>query len=93
MKKPTAYGPKIGTWEERDKLWAALDMDPTMVALPDDFAAERGLPKAERFPWDKSKGVYQLEAFHQLHCLVSIPSSQHQHILTECTARDPEIRL
>ena len=70
MYASTQYGPGIGTWEERDKLWAALNMDPTLIALPDDFATKHGLPKAQRFPWDKTKGIYQLEAFHQLHCLV-----------------------
>jgi hypothetical protein len=41
------------------------------VAIPHHEAAEFGLPLAEDFPDDPSKGVYVLEAFHEIHCVVS----------------------
>lgn len=62
----------MGTQEDRDALWAALDISPGTIALSDGFAARNGLPRSQRFPWDKSKGIYILGAFHQMHCLVSL---------------------
>lgn len=40
------------------------------VAIPHREAARAGLPAAEDFPDDASKGVYVLSGFHQLHCVV-----------------------
>ena len=42
-----------------------------MVALPESLALANGLPMAQRFPWDVSKGVYLLNGHHNLHCIVS----------------------
>jgi hypothetical protein len=50
--------------------WEALSGDPGVVALSDDFVAAKQLPTAMRYPWDSSKGVYLLQGFHNLHCLV-----------------------
>lgn len=68
----TEYGPAVGTPEERNALWGALDISPGIIALPDEYAAEKGLPRSQRFPWDKSKGIYVIGAFHQMHCLVRL---------------------
>ena len=54
------------------ELWEAISIDDGMVALPDSFVAETRLPKAQRFPWDPSKGLYFLNGYHNLHCLVCI---------------------
>ena len=35
-----------------------------------DWAAVQNWPVSMRLPSDPSKGVYLLEAYHQLHCLV-----------------------
>ena len=67
----TEYGPAVGTQEERDALWGALDISPGTIALSDEFAAQNGLPRSQRFPWDETKGTYIIGAFHQMHCLVS----------------------
>ena len=40
------------------------------MAIPDGWATEHNLPPSQRFPWDTTKGVYTLSAFHTLHCLV-----------------------
>lgn len=53
-------------------LWEALSGDPGVVALEDAWVAAKGLPQALRFPWDPSKGVYLLQGFHNLHCLVEL---------------------
>ncbi|KAF6224524.1 hypothetical protein HO133_011101 [Letharia lupina] len=68
----TEYGPAVGTQEERDALWGALDISPGTIALSDEFAAQNGLPRSQRFPWDQSKGIYIIGAFHQMHCLIKI---------------------
>ena len=51
--------------------WEKLSGDPGVVALSDDWVVEKHLPKALRFPWDETKGVYLLQSFHNLHCLVA----------------------
>ena len=76
----TEYGPAVGTQEERDALWGALDISPGTIALSDEFAAQNGLPRSQRFPWDESKGTYIIGAFHQMHCLVGPTFTQ-----THCT--------
>lgn len=66
--------------------WEALSGDPGVVALSDEFVADKGLPVAMRYPWDESKGVYLLQGFHNLHCIVSrvdatIPNSKLEEML------------
>jgi hypothetical protein len=46
-----------------------------VVALDDSFADTHGLPRSDRFPWDEGKGRYFIKVFHQLHCLVNLPST------------------
>jgi hypothetical protein len=55
-------------------LWEKLSGDPGVLALSSDFVEEKRLPYALRFPWDKDKGFYLLQSFHNLHCLVCLPS-------------------
>lgn len=52
------------------ELWDQINIDAGMVALPDEFVATNGLPVAQRFPWDRSKGIYLLNGHHNLHCIV-----------------------
>ena len=58
----------------QDEAWksARLVPDQGLVALTDDYVRSKGLPTAQRFPWDKSKGLYILNGFHDMHCLVRI---------------------
>lgn len=94
----TEYGPAVGTQEERDALWGALDISPGTIALSDDFAAQNGLPRSQRFPWDESKGIYIIGAFHQMHCLVcppfpsSIAATTTKELLTTELTR-PQIKI
>ena len=54
----------------QDQLWMDIGIDPGIVALSDEYATEKGSPLAQRFPWDESKGLYLLNGYHHLHCLV-----------------------
>jgi hypothetical protein len=56
-------------------LWEKLSGDPGVVALSSEYVKEKRLPYALRFPWDEDKGVFLLQGFHNLHCLVSERSS------------------
>ena len=50
--------------------WEDVKDDLGSIALDDHYASSLGLPRAQRFPWDQSKGLYFLNAYHDLHCLV-----------------------
>ncbi|KAI1504897.1 hypothetical protein F5X99DRAFT_431951 [Biscogniauxia marginata] len=63
----TKYSSPNETFQEQ--LWRDISVDAGVVALPDAWAAGRGLRAAQRFPWDPSKGVYILHGYHNLHCL------------------------
>ncbi|KAL8836948.1 MAG: hypothetical protein Q9170_002709 [Blastenia crenularia] len=52
--------------------WEALNFDPGSIALNDDFVESLGLLKAQRFPWDDTKGLYFLNGYHGVHCLKSL---------------------
>ena len=54
-----------------DELWEDISVDNGTVALEDDYVAKLGLPTSQRFPWDQKKGLYLLNGFHSMHCLVS----------------------
>ena len=63
--------------------WESLNFDLGNIALGDDYADSKGLPRAERFAWDGDKGLYFLNAFHSIHCLVrSILSSLSSPLIT-----------
>jgi hypothetical protein len=68
------------------ELWQKLSGDPGVVALPDSFVEEKHLPRAMRFPWDETRGVYLLAGFHNLHCLVRLRRAE-THLLTSTTIR------
>jgi hypothetical protein len=55
-----------------DKVWWSMDTNPGIVALPMDHH----LGTTDPFPWDDSKGLYVLNSYHSLHCLVC-SLSQH----------------
>lgn len=63
----------------QDQLWHDIDIDPGVVALSDDWAAQHGLRTAQRFPWDQTKGVYLLHGYHNLHCLKIIHNSLSEY--------------
>ena len=68
----TEYGTDNLT--QGSRLWEAIDFNPGIVALDLEWTKEKGLPKSQPFPWDTSKGLYVLNAYHSMHCLVSMPT-------------------
>ena len=62
------------TEEVTNAAWEAIPYDTGNVALDDDYVAEMGLPVSQRFPWDDKKGLYFMNAQHQIHCLVCAAS-------------------
>ncbi|KAF2114303.1 hypothetical protein BDV96DRAFT_600289 [Lophiotrema nucula] len=57
---------------EQDALWDSTSYDLGNIALSDDYAKSMGLPRAQRFPWDDSKGIYLINAYHNIHCVHTI---------------------
>ena len=58
---------------EAAALWESISFDVGMVALPYIWTEEKSLPRAQPFPWDHSQGLYVLNGYHALHCLVILP--------------------
>ena len=50
------------------------------VALPQSWTVNRQWPPAREMPGDTEKGIYVVDGFHQLHCLVRIYNS-YPHVL------------
>ena len=65
----TAYGSRNHTRD--NTLWDAINPSHGFIAVDHKDAAARNWPATVYLPSDESKGVYLLEAYHQLHCLVS----------------------
>ena len=65
----TEYSPK--NHNNSDALWDAILPSHGFIAMNEAWAFERNWPESMRLPSDGSKRVYLLEAYHQLHCLVS----------------------
>ncbi len=55
-----------------DKSWAEVLPAHGIVAVEHDWALERQLPATMSLPSDPSKGVYIIDAYHQIHCLVRL---------------------
>ncbi|KAH7324811.1 hypothetical protein B0I35DRAFT_458478 [Stachybotrys elegans] len=73
-KEPYVYITEFGTPNVtvQDKAWMSIDDDLALVALSDEFASAHDLRKAQRFPWDQTKGLYILHGIHNMHCLKNI---------------------
>ena len=54
-----------------DAAWNSWVVDPGIVALPHEWVKRKMLPQAQHWPWDKNKGIYLLNGFHNIHCLVN----------------------
>lgn len=59
-----------GSVEEADRVWDSIQTDSGSIALSDAYAAKMSLPRSQRFPWDHDKGIYILNGYHSMHCLV-----------------------
>jgi len=69
--EPTPYNDPENE-ESANEHWESIDFNTGIVALSDEYAESKGLPLAQRFPWDQTKGIYLINAHHHLHCLKSI---------------------
>ena len=71
----TPFTGQEGNQTEADRSWDNISVDAGSVALSDSYSRSMGLPEAQRFPWDTSKGLYLLNGYHNLHCLVCAGST------------------
>ena len=55
---------------QADDLWNALAPEVGMVVVDNGLSRQMDLYDTSTFPWDHGKGIYMLEGFHSLHCLV-----------------------
>jgi hypothetical protein len=67
-----------GTDEEIDQAWDAISIDSGSIALSPAYTDKMGLPRAQEFPLDRSKGIYLLNGYHSMHCLVRELCFSHQ---------------
>lgn len=56
----------------QSELWNLIDADRGIILMDQEHIDELGLDDSQSFPWDPSKKVYLVNAYHQLHCLVSL---------------------
>ena len=61
-----------------NEAWDELGYDDGSIALDYEYAKMMGLPKAQPFPWDSTKGIYFINGYHGLHCLVRQSLIGHQ---------------
>ncbi|KAM0798338.1 hypothetical protein BDR22DRAFT_780321, partial [Usnea florida] len=55
-----------------DEVWEKVLPAHGIVAVDHQWAAERQMPATMSLPSDSSKGVYIIDAYHQLHCLTIV---------------------
>jgi len=65
----------------QDQLWEDILPSHGFVAIDRDEAAELGYPESMYLPGDKGKGVYLLEAYHQLHCLRILHKTMRESLM------------
>ena len=53
-----------------EEIWDAILPAHGIVAVDHQWAAEKQLPASMSLPSDPQKGVYIIDAYHQIHCLV-----------------------
>lgn len=70
----TEYSDKNFT--ETDALWDAINPAHGFIAIDREWAKSQHWPDSMHLPSDDSKNVYLLEAYHLLHCVVSIQIMQ-----------------
>lgn len=61
--------PEISLNDSAPSFWDDLHNGDGIVAFDQDFIQYHNLPLGAKFPWDHSKHLYLLNAFHNLHCL------------------------
>lgn len=69
--------------EAVDRNWDQVVPAHGIVAVDHSWAAEHRLPASMDLPSDHSKGVYIIDAYHQLHCLTVLRKTFYQVIRNE----------
>ena len=62
-----------------DHLWDKILPSHGFISVDRQWAVQHQWPVTGYLPSDHSKGVYLLEAYHQMHCLVRSPPSVKTH--------------
>lgn len=70
------------------EMWHNINIDAGMVALSDDWVSAHDLRRAQRFPWDHTKGVYLLHGFHNLHCVKIVYNALHEYKTSKPQSRN-----
>ncbi|KAF4629085.1 hypothetical protein G7Y89_g9065 [Cudoniella acicularis] len=55
-----------------DKLWDEIIPGHGIVAVNHEWAAQKGFPKSISLPSNDTKGIYVIDAYHQIHCLTIV---------------------
>ena len=63
-----------------NELWEAINSTSAgAIALDHEWAASKGLIRAQNFPWDTGKGIYYVQGIHEVHCVVGFTVAQCAH--------------
>lgn len=57
---------------EASEIWNGINYDDGIIAIPYTLIDKMGLHRAQKHPWDPNYGVYLINGYHQIHCLVII---------------------
>jgi hypothetical protein len=58
--------------QTKEELLEVISLDNGAIAVTREGAEENGLGLTSVFPWDESKRLYFIHAYHGLHCIVSL---------------------
>ncbi|KAI4139786.1 MAG: hypothetical protein LQ340_007967 [Diploschistes diacapsis] len=58
--------------ETADTVWQEIDASFGVIALEDEYSQSQGFPRGREFPWDSSRSIYLVNAFHNVHCLQNL---------------------
>ena len=64
---------QVDKQDQKNELWNSIDLNLGVIALSHEYSQKMELPLGLPFPWDETKSLYQLNAYHLLHCVVSFP--------------------
>lgn len=79
--RPSGYSSTNDTY--RDSLWESFGEGSGIVAVPNQWAAEKGLPPGLKVPWNESQSQYFVNAYHDLHCIKIIYVSLRSYQLAQ----------
>lgn len=71
----------------RNSHWDAFDHERGWIALPHSEARDQNLPLGLNLPDDNSKGLFILNAYHQMHCLVGTLFSSNAYVFLTSGSR------